>query len=262
LLAHFESEGQAYLVQDYIDGHTLDVELGKPWAEPAVWMLLRDSLTVLAFVHHQGVIHRDVKPSNLIRRQEDGVIMLIDFGAVKTIAQQSSPTIAIGTPGYMPLEQLSGYPQPASDLYALGIIALSALTGQRPEQWPTPDPLDRLRSLSLSPNLTTLLSRCLQRHWRDRFPDAAAALAAFTPQAPTPSPAVDLPTQATPAAVPTTLTPPAPANSSDRHRQILLNKVRNAWIKGVLERSLHGRVMLELGLSDRSDVLERPWGVV
>ncbi|MDB9496576.1 protein kinase [Spirulina major CS-329] len=260
LLAHFESEGQAYLVQDYIEGHTLDAELGKPWAEPAVRMLLRDSLTVLAFVHQQGVIHRDVKPSNLMRRREDGVILLIDFGAVKTIAPQSAPTIAIGTPGYMPLEQLSGYPQPASDLYALGVIALYALTGQRPEQWPTPDPLDRVRSLSLSSDLAALLTRCLHRNWRDRYPDAAAALATFTPHAA----AANLPTQPAPALAPTTLTPkaPAPAKSSDRHRQILLNKVRNAWVKGVLERSLHGRVMLELGLSDRSDVLERPWGVV
>ncbi|MDE5090458.1 MAG: RDD family protein, partial [Trichodesmium sp. St18_bin3_1_1] len=101
--------------------------------------LLIDILEVLDFVHKNGVIHRDIKPSNLMRRTEDNQIVLIDFGAVKEVGTvlvnqqgQKTITVIIGTPGYMAGEQGQGHPECASDVYAVGKIAIQALMGVSP----------------------------------------------------------------------------------------------------------------------------------
>lgn len=137
LLAFFEENQQFYLVQEFISGHTLSDELtpGKRFKQAEVIDMLKEVLQVLVFIHSYGVIHRDIKPSNLIRRKSDGHIILIDFGAVKQVQpqQQESQTIAIGTPGYAPAEQMSGQPALNSDIYALGMIAIQALTGIYPK---------------------------------------------------------------------------------------------------------------------------------
>jgi CHASE2 domain-containing sensor protein/predicted Ser/Thr protein kinase len=134
LMAYFEENQQFYLVQEYIRGQTLQEELpsGKSISEAEVVSSLKDLLQVLKFVHARGVIHRDIKPSNLIRRQEDKRIVLIDFGAVKQIQPQmlaENPTVAVGTAGYAPPEQFMGHPRLNSDIYAVGMIGIQALTG-------------------------------------------------------------------------------------------------------------------------------------
>ncbi|KAF3889031.1 MULTISPECIES: serine/threonine-protein kinase [Nostocales] len=136
LLAYFEENKEFYLVQEYIAGHTLTHELilGHPWDSKRVTDLLTGILEILQFVHSYGVIHRDVKPSNLIRRQTDSKLVLIDFGTVKQIPPldgQSVPnlTMAVGTPAYMPPEQVYGYPQLNSDIYAVGVIGIQAASG-------------------------------------------------------------------------------------------------------------------------------------
>ncbi|OUL25292.1 serine/threonine protein kinase [Nostoc sp. T09] len=137
LLAFFEENQQFYLVQEFISGHSLADELtpGKCFKQPEVIAILKEILQVLIFIHSYGVIHRDIKPSNLIRRKADGHIVLIDFGAVKQVQpqEQESQTIAIGTPGYAPAEQMSGQPTLNSDIYALGMIGIQALTGIYPK---------------------------------------------------------------------------------------------------------------------------------
>jgi len=144
LLAFLEENQEFFLVQEFIDGDNLRPELGlgRQWRETDVIYLLQDILEVLEFVHDQRVIHRDLKPENLIRRRTDRKIVLIDFGAVKEISTQIFntqghvvlTTIVIGTPGYMPPEQQQGRPMLRSDIYAVGIIALEALTGVEPNQ--------------------------------------------------------------------------------------------------------------------------------
>lgn len=142
LMAHFEEQEQFYLVQEFVAGEPLSQELrtGKRWSEAEAIAFLQDVLGILLFVHQQNVIHRDLKPANLIRRSLDGRFVLIDFGSVKRmsalVANTSEPTgltIAIGTPAYMPIEQLRGKPGFSSDLYALGKIAIQGLTGVAPE---------------------------------------------------------------------------------------------------------------------------------
>lgn len=141
LLAFFEENQQFYIVQEYIEGHDLAQELisGQKLSEPIVIQLLQDILEVLNFVHQQNLIHRDLKPSNIRRRKTDGKIVLIDFGAVKEVTTQfvnaqgqTSLTVAVGTHGYIPSEQTNGKPTFQSDIYAVGIIAIEALTGINP----------------------------------------------------------------------------------------------------------------------------------
>ena len=143
LLAYYP--GEFCLVQDFIEGNSLSQEIkgSKRWDETEVIKFLLDVLPVLEYVHQKQqppVIHRDLKPSNLIRRVSDGKIVLIDFGAVKEIVLNPEgemvPSVIVGTQGYMPLEQLNGMPRPNSDIYALGMIAIQALTGAAPVHLP------------------------------------------------------------------------------------------------------------------------------
>ncbi|NMG21505.1 CHASE2 domain-containing serine/threonine-protein kinase [Brasilonema bromeliae] len=136
LLAYFEENQEFYLIQEFIKGNSLEKEItpNKKFAEADVVSLLKEVLLILVFVHGYNVIHRDIKPSNLIRRESDGRIILIDFGAVKQIqTHQPNNTVAIGTPGYVSPEQTNGQPRLNSDIYALGILAIQALTGRHPK---------------------------------------------------------------------------------------------------------------------------------
>ncbi len=199
LFAHFEENGEFYLVQEYIEGHDLTKEIkpGKPLNEPQVIEILPEILTVLEFVHQKKVIHRDIKPANLIRRRADNKIILIDFGAVKQITSKINYTIPIGTIGYIPSEQLRGQPQHCSDIYAVGIVAIEALTGIQPNQLPTnPDTLEiNWRNfVSVSPELGDILDKMIRHHFPYRYQSAAEVLQslnsftlATTPSPTTPS---------------------------------------------------------------------------
>ncbi|UBF25302.1 CHASE2 domain-containing protein [Kovacikia minuta CCNUW1] len=143
LEAYFEEEGEFYLVQEFIRGKPLSTELslpGRQLPEARVVAILQDLLQILKKVHAKGVIHRDIKPSNIIWRESDGKLVLIDFGAVKISEpqeendDQSDVTVGIGTKGYMPTEQSSGKPRPNSDVYAVGMIGIQALTGLFPSK--------------------------------------------------------------------------------------------------------------------------------
>ncbi|HEY9767534.1 MAG TPA: serine/threonine-protein kinase [Coleofasciculaceae cyanobacterium] len=168
LLAHLEMGKEFYLVQEYIEGKDLsqtEIVPGERWQEAKVKRFLIDVLKILSFVHQNNVIHRDIKPSNLIRRASDGRIFLIDFGAVKEITnmtltegQGNVLTVAIGTPGYMASEQQRGDPRFNSDIYALGVTAIQAITGVHPDLLPRDRDTGEIQ-------------------WRDRAPDCSRELA-------------------------------------------------------------------------------------
>jgi serine/threonine protein kinase, bacterial len=190
LLAYFDENQEFYLVQEFIEGHTLTEELtpGKRWGESQVVQLLQELLTVLEFVHSQGVIHRDIKPDNIIRRVADNKLVLVDFGAVKqlrsqlvTVGGQASATVAIGTPGYMPTEQGQGKPRPNSDIYSLGIIAIQALTGfSAGELQEDPDTGEILwqHLVTVNYRLAAVLTKMVHYHFKDRYQSATEALQA------------------------------------------------------------------------------------
>ena len=129
--AYFEYGTSLYLVQEFIQGDNLLTELKqKPYKEQQIRELLTDLLPVLDFIHTRNVIHRDIKPDNIIRRQQDRKLVLIDFGGAKRITQTNLAIQGTGlyTPGYAPTEQMSGRAIPASDLYALGVTCVRLLT--------------------------------------------------------------------------------------------------------------------------------------
>ncbi|MGB7416421.1 MAG: serine/threonine-protein kinase, partial [Thermosynechococcaceae cyanobacterium] len=189
LLAYFPEGDELFLVQQYIAGNTLDEELqpGQVWSEQQVIQLLLDLLPVLDFIHKAGTIHRDIKPPNIIRRDQDNKLVLIDFGAVKDVqlkvGQTVHPTLAtgtvIGTRGYMSSEQGQGKPRPSSDLYALGIICIQALTGKMPNQ--LEDDIDTgeivwKHLVQASPELKQVLEKMTWYHFRERYQSAAETL--------------------------------------------------------------------------------------
>ncbi|MEQ8959995.1 MAG: serine/threonine protein kinase, partial [Coleofasciculus sp. C2-GNP5-27] len=140
--------------------------------------------------HQQDVIHRDIKPSNLIRRQPDGKIVLIDFGAVKQVTTQFSHpqgqtnlTISIGTQGYVPKEQLGGQPRFSSDVYAVGILGIQALTGTHPRLLRENPETGEIQWRDLAPhvslNLAQVLDQMIRYDFRDRYQTATEALDAL-----------------------------------------------------------------------------------
>ncbi|MFN3927328.1 MAG: protein kinase domain-containing protein [Pseudanabaenaceae cyanobacterium] len=191
LYAHFTEGGEFYLVQEYIEGENLANELppGKTLTEGETIRLLLDILEVLSFVHQQNVIHRDIKLSNLIRRKSNGKIVLIDFGAVKDVSGiHSTPqgltnmTVGIGSPGYMPSEQAQGKPKLSSDVYAVGMIGIQALTGIPPASLPEDPNTGELlwqNLVSVSPKLAEILKKMTHYHFGQRYPSAIEALAAL-----------------------------------------------------------------------------------
>lgn len=201
LLAYFEEDQEFFLVQEFIEGHSLKVEMppNQPWTEEKVIILLQQGLDILKFIHSHQVIHRDIKPENMLRRLEDGKLVLIDFGAVKQvqthisgISGQTEMTIAIGTPGYMPLEQFQGKPHLNSDIYSLGMVCIQALTGVHPRQLaedPTTGEFLWQYRAKVSPELAFVLSRMVMINYRLRYQSATEVMEAlqqkFSPQAQT-----------------------------------------------------------------------------
>ncbi|HEY9849914.1 MAG TPA: bifunctional serine/threonine-protein kinase/formylglycine-generating enzyme family protein [Leptolyngbyaceae cyanobacterium] len=195
LLAFFEQDNRFYLVQEFIDGQDLLKELqqrGK-FSEQQVRKLLVELLPVLEFIHNQNVIHRDIKPDNIIR-SNNGSLVLIDFG----VSKQLSATVLTkmgtitGTPGYAAPEQMHGHVSPASDLYSLAVTCIRLLTGclleERNGVWIDKlfDPMQmkwvwRRQNVSVSNELAKLLDKMLLFPVGERYQSAAEVLKALNP---------------------------------------------------------------------------------
>lgn len=187
LLAFFEQQQEFYLVQEFVPGAALAQMLtpGQPWPEAQVRILLQELLQTLAFIHRQGVIHRDIKPENIIRRQSDDKYILVDFGSVKQVSSQTllqndqmTGTVIVGTPGYMAGEQGRGKPRPSSDIYALGIVAIQALTGTHPSKFQE-DEFGELvwqGQAQVSPQLSTVLTKMVRYYFKVRYQSAEEVL--------------------------------------------------------------------------------------
>ena len=152
----FEAHGTAYIVMEYAEGETLSafLERKETLKEAELKAILSPILDGLEVVHGVDFLHRDIKPGNIIIRDEDNSPVLLDFGSARqAISARSRSVTSIITPGYAPIEQYSsrGDQGPWTDIYALGGVCYRALTGEVPN-----DATDRVRNDPLIP----VVERC------------------------------------------------------------------------------------------------------
>jgi len=191
LYGHFCEADRLYLVQEWVEGETLSqrVQRTGPLSEAEAKEILENLLSILDYVHSHKIIHRDIKPDNIILRQRDNQPVLIDFGAVKEILSTvvspsgNARSIAIGTQGFMPSEQISGQPIYASDLYALGLTAIYLMTAKIPQEMDRDLQTGKIlwgqETLSVQPHFARVLEQAVNPHARDRFATARAMLNAL-----------------------------------------------------------------------------------
>jgi WD40 repeat protein len=180
LYAYFEQDKRQYIIQEYIDGNNLaqELQLYGPFNEAKAVQLLRDLVPVLEFVHSHHVIHRDVKPENVIRSKTNGKLYLVDFGAAKFApsASMSSLRTIISSAGFTAPEQMVGKAEFVSDLYSLGVTCVHLMTGRSPlelydmsqDGWVWQDYVAE----PVSPGLAQILNRLLERATRKRYQSA------------------------------------------------------------------------------------------
>ncbi|MEY2858904.1 MAG: hypothetical protein RLZZ74_3217 [Cyanobacteriota bacterium] len=191
-IGHFEENQQFYLVLEFIEGEEFEQEVHRQILnETNAISFLVDILGILKSVHYQGIIHRDIKPSNLIRRKEDGRMILIDFGAVKEIGtmafdstKQKVQTQIIGTPGYMPPEQNNGKPVYSSDIYALGKTVIFGMTGKSPTEWEMAEPEGTIswnQKIAISEAFLKIVNRMTADSASQRYQSASEVLQDLEP---------------------------------------------------------------------------------
>ncbi|MCW6036183.1 IMS domain-containing protein [Spirulina subsalsa FACHB-351] len=271
LYGYFEADSEFCLVQEWIVGQTLRQKVQEfgPFNESEIKTLLLDLLPVLEYVHSKRIVHRDIKPDNIILRGADNKPVLIDFGAVKETmgtvispSGNSSRSIVIGTPGYMPSEQTAGRPVFASDLYSLGLTAIYGLTGKDPQELETDpstgDIIWQHYAPKVSPTLAGILDKAIQTSPGERYRTAREMLAELnqgqvtapvvmpTVQSnapttyPTPSPApYPSPPPTYPAQAPTvvsnhTPSPPPPSGWSEWQKALITGSVIGLFVIGAI----------------------------
>ncbi|MEG4147293.1 serine/threonine-protein kinase [Microcoleus sp. Pol12B5] len=219
LLAHFQQERYQYLVQEFIEGQNLQEELARtgPFSQSQILSLLKDLLPVLQFVHDRSVIHRDIKPPNIIRRISQtpiiytyptltGELVLVDFGAAKVVEGLRETGTVIGSPEFVAPEQIRGQAVYASDLYSLGVTCIYLLTQISPfdlfdinqDAWVWRDFL----KVPIDPKLSRILDKMIESSLSRRYKSVAEVLKDLQPQqsagagtgaSPLPAPKISVP---------------------------------------------------------------------
>ncbi|MEG5000567.1 serine/threonine-protein kinase [Microcoleus sp. B4-D4] len=227
LLAHFQQERYQYLVQEFIEGENLQQELARtgPFSGNQILSLLNDLLPVLQFVHSRSVIHRDIKPPNIIRRRLSqtpinysyptltGELVLVDFGAAKLVEGLRETGTVIGSPEFVAPEQIRGQAVYASDFYSLGVTCIYLLTQVSPfdlfdinqDVWVWRDFL----KVQIPPKLSRILDKMIESSLSRRYKSVAEILQDLQPQQSPPQ----VPPTPAPIAIPVPQTAPAVQNT-------------------------------------------------
>ncbi|MBL1210777.1 serine/threonine-protein kinase [Geminocystis sp. GBBB08] len=186
LLDYFEDHQHFYLVQSFVKGKNLQQEVKQNgvFNEVQAKNVLGEILIVLKYIHSIKMIHRDIKPANIIRREQDGKLVLIDFGAVKdqvntqlakNYGQTAFTQFAVGTMGFAPPEQLAMRPLYSSDIYALGSTCLFLMTAKSPKDIPCNDLTGELlweQEVKISKGFAKILRKMLEVDVRIRYKSA------------------------------------------------------------------------------------------
>ena len=188
----FIEDGNWFLVQELVEGETLQQEFARMgnFDSFKTIRLLVQTLEVLKFIHQSGHIHRNIKPTNLIRNRFNNRIFLVNFGAIqekinpKNFDERGAfvPTAGTLNPGYTSDEQLHGRLEFCSDLYALGMVAIEVMTGEHPSNLPRNFNLkliwrDRLSPhLIYNPTLLNIIDKMVEQKWQERYQSADIVL--------------------------------------------------------------------------------------
>ena len=191
-----EFEGTPYLVMRFVDGQTLrefSNKYKKPLRLPTLLTIMRAVTSALAYAHQKSVLHRDVKPSNILLGN-DGNVYLMDFGLARIVAEADltlSRDRVVGTPTYISPEQAKGESlDERSDIYSLGIVLYEMLTGRVPftgerpsvvvyHHISTPPPAPRKINPEISPRVEHVVLKALAKDRKDRFSSASAMMQAL-----------------------------------------------------------------------------------
>ena len=173
-----EDQGRLFLVTPYIEGGTLARHLKRgPLTLAEVHHLFVPLVQAVAYIHRRGVIHRDLKPTNILLDEQDGqlYVRLIDFGIASVQGSTASPPLTtagneLGTIAYMAPERLSGIAAPSNDIFSLGVILYQMLTGNFPVGQQAPE---------LPQPLEYVVRRCIANRPEDRFATADEVLQNF-----------------------------------------------------------------------------------
>ena len=183
LIDYFEDNGHFYLIQELINGKNLQREVKKNgvYGELTIRKFLEEITPVIKYIHSQKIIHRDIKPGNILRRKKDNKLVLIDFGAVKDevnsqLEKLSEKTkfsnFAVGTKGYAPPEQVAMRPIYSSDIYALGATCIYLLTAKSPRKFDIDQKTGNMlwqTEVNISNFLKNILEKMLNVDTRERF---------------------------------------------------------------------------------------------
>ncbi|MGI0479567.1 protein kinase domain-containing protein [Geminocystis sp. CENA526] len=184
LLDYFEEDKHFYLVQSLVKGKNLQQEVKQNgvFNESQVKAFLKEILPVLKYIHSLKMIHRDIKPANILRREQDGKLVLIDFGAVKdqvntqlanqNYGQTAFTQFAVGTMGFAPPEQLAMRPIYSSDIYAIGATCLYLMTAKSPKDIAADELTGELlweKEVRLSAGFVKILRKMLEVDVRNRY---------------------------------------------------------------------------------------------
>ncbi|MEP7106295.1 MAG: serine/threonine-protein kinase [Chloroflexota bacterium] len=217
-----EQDGNSYIVEEFVDGGTLYDRMGKPHSLDETVTILSPIASALDYAHHRGVLHRDVKPSNIMLTA-DATPILGDFGLAKMMSGTEHLTMSgmiVGTPEYMAPEQCAGEQIDATaDIYSLAVVAYQMLTGQVPFTAETPAavivaqmrgelPSPRSINPAVSEGAESALLKGLAKKPQDRWPKAGDLIGALAVAG---SPAA---TGAAPAAAASFVAPPTPPPSA------------------------------------------------
>jgi eukaryotic-like serine/threonine-protein kinase len=237
-----EATHRNFIVMEFVDGHSCAEMLREHGSLPVdeAVEILAQSCRGLDYAHRNGVVHRDVKPGNLLKSRE-GMVKLADFGIAKAAEDSDITKVGsvLGTAAYLAPEQARGEPAgPASDMYALGVVAYQLLAGRLPYEAGSLTDLARLQESGPPPRLDEIepavpaalglaVAQALHRDPEQRYPDAAAmeealrgGLKGRAPAGATDATSVAEDTAATRALSPTAATSALPRTRTEPHRQL------------------------------------------
>jgi PAS domain S-box-containing protein len=183
LIATLEDEGKFVLIQEYVEGKTL-ADLLDHLPLPLVERVILQLLDVVAHAHQNRIIHRDIKPNNIII-QPDGTLKLLDYGAAKILKEKDIAATMVGSRPFMAPEQILGKSERRSDIWAIGVLMYLLYTGELPfysevekvlidlilETEPTSP---RELNPEIPPALEAIIMKCLKKKVDERYPQAGA----------------------------------------------------------------------------------------